>query len=80
MLGDLPHIPFPAKIRIAVLPAIDLRELFGDEPDWDEAYGYVTSVMQVALSKLAAKTVARWWADGRRHQVGAGPSPGRSRW
>jgi 1-acyl-sn-glycerol-3-phosphate acyltransferase len=58
MLGDLPHIPFPAKIRIQVLPAIDLREQFGDEPDWDEAYGYVTSVMQVALSKLAAKTIA----------------------
>ncbi len=57
MLGDIPHIPFPAKIRIQVLPPIDLRELFGDEPDWDEAYGYVTSVMQVALSKLAAKAV-----------------------
>ena len=55
--GDLPHIPFPAKIRIQVLPPIDLHELFGDDPDWDEAYGYVTSVMQVALSSLAAKTV-----------------------
>ena len=30
--GDLPHIPFPAKIRIQVLPAIDLREMFGDDP------------------------------------------------
>ncbi|HTM83460.1 MAG TPA: lysophospholipid acyltransferase family protein, partial [Mycobacterium sp.] len=55
--GDLPHIPFPAKIRIQVLPAIDLRERFGDQPDWDEAYGYVASIMQVALSGLAAKTV-----------------------
>ena len=55
--GDLPHIPFPAKIRIQVLPAIDLRERFGDEPDWDKAYGYVASTMQVALSGLAAKTV-----------------------
>lgn len=55
--GDLPHIPFPAKMRIQVLPPIDLRELFGDDPDWDQAYGYVTSVMQVALSGLAAKTV-----------------------
>lgn len=55
--GDLPHIPFPAKIRIEVLPPIDLRELCGDDPDWDHAYGYVTSVMQVALSGLAAKTV-----------------------
>ena len=55
--GDLPHIPFPAKIRIQVLPPIDLHELLGDDPDWDRAYGYVTSVMQVALSDLAAKTV-----------------------
>lgn len=55
--GDLPHIPFPAKIRIQVLPPIDLHELFGDDPDWNQAYGYVTSVMQVALSALAAKTV-----------------------
>jgi 1-acyl-sn-glycerol-3-phosphate acyltransferase len=55
--GDLPHIPFPAKIRIEVLPPIDLRELFGDDPDFDHAYDYVTSVMQVALSGLAAKTV-----------------------
>lgn len=55
--GDLPHIPFPAKIRIKVLPPVDLREMFGDEPDFDEAYGYVTSLMQVALSGLAAKTI-----------------------
>jgi 1-acyl-sn-glycerol-3-phosphate acyltransferase len=55
--GGLPNIPFPAKIRIQVLPPIDLRELFGDEPDWNQAYDYVTSVMQVALSNLAAKQV-----------------------
>ena len=55
--GDLPHIPFPAKIRMQVLPPIDLWELFGDDPDWDQAYGYVTSMMQVALSGLASKTV-----------------------
>jgi 1-acyl-sn-glycerol-3-phosphate acyltransferase len=57
MLGDLPHIPVPAKIRMQVLPPIDVREMFGDDPDWDQAYGYVTSLMQVALSDLAAKTV-----------------------
>ena len=57
MLVDLPHLPIPAKIRMQVLPPIDLWELFGDNPDWDQAYGYVTSVMQVALSSLAAKTV-----------------------
>ncbi|MGB3697641.1 MAG: lysophospholipid acyltransferase family protein [Gordonia sp. (in: high G+C Gram-positive bacteria)] len=55
--ADLPHVPLPAKIRIQVLPPIDLHERYGDEPDWDDAYRYVTSVMQVALSKLAAKSV-----------------------
>ncbi|MGN6162521.1 MAG: lysophospholipid acyltransferase family protein [Marmoricola sp.] len=55
--GDLPHLNLPTKIRIQVLPPIDLRERFGDDPDWDEAYDYVTSVMQVGLSKLAAKSV-----------------------
>lgn len=55
--GGLPHVPAPAKIRIRVLPPIDLRQRFGDDPDWDEAYDYVTSVMQVALSNLAAKSV-----------------------
>ncbi len=55
--GDLPHIPLPAKIRIQVMEAIDLHERFGEDPDWDEAYAYVTSVMQTGLSRLAAKTV-----------------------
>ncbi len=55
--ADLPHVPLPAKIRIRVLEPIDLRERFGASPDWDEAYGYVTSVMQVALSRLATETV-----------------------
>jgi hypothetical protein len=40
-----------------VLEPVDLRERFGDEPDWDRAYDYVTSVMQVGLSKLASKTI-----------------------
>jgi 1-acyl-sn-glycerol-3-phosphate acyltransferase len=53
----LPHFPFPAKIRIQVLEPIDLHARFGDEPDWDHAFDYVTSVMQVGLSKLASKTV-----------------------
>lgn len=55
--GDLPHVPLPAKIRIQVLPPIDLHEQFGEDPDWDQAYDYVTSVMQVGLSNLAAKSV-----------------------
>ncbi len=54
--GGLPHLPLPAKIRMQVLPPIDLQERYGDEPDWDDAYDYVTSTMQVALSSLAART------------------------
>jgi 1-acyl-sn-glycerol-3-phosphate acyltransferase len=53
----LPHLPLPAKIRMQVLEPIDLRARFGDEPDWDAASDYVTSVMQVGLSKLASQTV-----------------------
>lgn len=55
--GGLPHIPLPAKIRMQVLDPIDLEERFGPDPDWDQAYDYVTSVMQVGLSTLAARTV-----------------------
>ena len=55
-VGDfLGHIPLPAKITIEVLPAIELREQFGDEPDIDEVYDYVTRVMQETLDTLAAE-------------------------
>jgi 1-acyl-sn-glycerol-3-phosphate acyltransferase len=53
--ADLPHVPLPAKIRIQVLEPVDLQERFGDEPDWDAAYDYVTSLMQAGLSTLATK-------------------------
>src|SRR5687768_4393962 len=42
-VGDfLPRIPLPAKMTTDVLPAIHLREQFGDEPDIDEVYEHVT--------------------------------------
>ena len=47
----------PAKIRIQVMEPVDLQERFGDDPDWDEAYDYVTSLMQAGLSTLASKTI-----------------------
>ena len=51
---DLPgRLPLPAKISIRVLPPIDLRERFGEEPDPDDVYEHVTSVMQDALDTLA---------------------------
>jgi 1-acyl-sn-glycerol-3-phosphate acyltransferase len=55
-VGDfLGHIPLPAKITIEVLPAIDLREEFGPEPDLDEVYRHVVRIMQDALDGLAAE-------------------------
>jgi 1-acyl-sn-glycerol-3-phosphate acyltransferase len=55
-VGDfLPRIPLPAKMTSDVLPAIHLREEFGDEPDVDEVYDHVTSQMQAALDGLAAE-------------------------
>jgi len=58
-VGDfLSHVPLPAKLTIEVLPAIDLVERFGPEPDVDEVYEHVTTAMQDALDGLAAER--RW--------------------
>jgi hypothetical protein len=58
-VGDLlGHLPLPAKVTIEVLPAIDLREQFGADPDIDQVYEHVTRVMQEALDGLAAER--RW--------------------
>jgi 1-acyl-sn-glycerol-3-phosphate acyltransferase len=51
----LGHVPLPAKITIEALPAIDLRERFGPEPDVDEVYDHVTRTMQETLDALAAE-------------------------
>jgi 1-acyl-sn-glycerol-3-phosphate acyltransferase len=53
-IGDMAgHVPLPAKISVRVLPPIDLRERFGDDPDVHEVYEHVTGVMQDALDALA---------------------------
>ncbi|MGE5282166.1 MAG: 1-acyl-sn-glycerol-3-phosphate acyltransferase [Chloroflexota bacterium] len=55
-VGDFAgHIPLPAKITIEVLPPIDVEREFGPDPDVDEVYDHVTSVMQEALDGLAAE-------------------------
>jgi 1-acyl-sn-glycerol-3-phosphate acyltransferase len=55
-VGDfLGHIPLPAKITTEVLPPIDLREQFGDDPDPEQVYDDVTRVMQETLDSLAAE-------------------------
>jgi 1-acyl-sn-glycerol-3-phosphate acyltransferase len=55
-VGDLlGHIPLPAKITVEVLAPIDVRAQFGDDPDVDEVYAHVTSLMQETLETLAAE-------------------------
>jgi 1-acyl-sn-glycerol-3-phosphate acyltransferase len=56
-IGDfLGHLPLPAKIRVEVLQPIDVAEAFGD--DDDEAYAYITDLMQETLTALSAEDVA----------------------
>jgi 1-acyl-sn-glycerol-3-phosphate acyltransferase len=51
---DFPgRIPLPAKIRVRVMPPIDLRKQLGRSPDVDEGYRIVTSRMQRTLTRLA---------------------------
>ena len=55
-VGDLlGHIPLPAKLTVEVLAPIDIRAQFGDEPDVDEVYDHVTTLMQETLETLAAE-------------------------
>jgi 1-acyl-sn-glycerol-3-phosphate acyltransferase len=55
-VGDLlGHIPLPAKLTVEVLPPIDVRERFGEQPDVDEVYDHVTTLMQETLDVLAAE-------------------------
>ena len=51
----LTHIPLPAKITIEVLPPINLREQFGEQPDVDAIYDHVVTTMQETLSRLASE-------------------------
>jgi 1-acyl-sn-glycerol-3-phosphate acyltransferase len=52
-VGDmLGHLPLPAKLQIRALPAIDLKEQFGRDPDIDEVNEYVLAKMQATLDSL----------------------------
>jgi 1-acyl-sn-glycerol-3-phosphate acyltransferase len=56
---DLPtRVPLPAKIKVEVLPPIDLRERFGPDPDPDDVYIEVTDEMQASLSGLSDERTA----------------------
>ncbi len=55
-VGDmLGHVPLPAKITVETLPAIHLREEFGEDPDVDEVYDHIVQLMQDTLEALAAE-------------------------
>jgi 1-acyl-sn-glycerol-3-phosphate acyltransferase len=55
-VGDmLGHIPLPAKITVEALPAINLREEFGPDPDLDEVYDHVIRLMQETLDALTSE-------------------------
>ena len=53
---DLPgRIPLPSQITIQVLPPLDVREIFGQDPDAEDVSGAITALMQDALDELAAE-------------------------
>ena len=67
---DLPvRIPLPASVTIQVLPKLDLRERFGDEPDEEKIYEAITAEMQATLDELAKErdlpVVGRVWSEPR---------------
>ena len=45
--------PLPAKIRVRVMPPIDLRKKLGRDPDVEEGYKLVTTRMQRTLTRMA---------------------------
>ncbi|WP_375483440.1 lysophospholipid acyltransferase family protein [uncultured Mycobacterium sp.] len=50
-----PNLPLPTKITAEILEPINIVEEFGEEPDVAEVDKHVRSVMQKALTRLAAK-------------------------
>jgi hypothetical protein len=52
MLG---HWPLPAKLTVEAMEPIDLRERYGRNPEVDQVYDEVTTMMQVKLDELSAE-------------------------
>jgi 1-acyl-sn-glycerol-3-phosphate acyltransferase len=51
---DFPgRMPLPAKIRVRVMPRIDLRKTLGRNPDVEEGYKIVTTRMQRTLTRMS---------------------------
>jgi 1-acyl-sn-glycerol-3-phosphate acyltransferase len=55
-VGDfLSHFPLPAKLTVEVLPPIDVRGEFGEDPDPREVAAHIERLMQDTLDALAAE-------------------------
>jgi len=53
---DFPgRIPLPAKIRVRVMPAIDLAKTLGPQPDIEKGYRLVKGRMQRTLTRMATE-------------------------
>jgi 1-acyl-sn-glycerol-3-phosphate acyltransferase len=52
MPGVIGHLPLPAKITIQVMPPIDLKERFGEDPDVEEVNQELLASMQDVLTAL----------------------------
>jgi 1-acyl-sn-glycerol-3-phosphate acyltransferase len=53
---DLPgRIPLPSQITIQVLPPLEIREIFGPDPDAEDVSEAITALMQDALDELTAE-------------------------
>ncbi len=53
--GRLAQLPLPAKVTVQVLPAIDVRERFGPDPDPAVVAEHVTATMREMLDELARR-------------------------
>jgi 1-acyl-sn-glycerol-3-phosphate acyltransferase len=53
MPGVIGHLPLPAKITVQVLPKVDLRERYGEDPDVQEINRDLLAGMQDVLTSLA---------------------------
>lgn len=53
---DFPgRIPLPAKIRVRVMPPIDLAKTLGPQPDIETGYRLVKGRMQRTLTRMATE-------------------------
>lgn len=55
MIGGLPHLPLPAKISMRLLPPIDVRAVYGKDPDFEQVYADISRTMQDVLTEMQSQ-------------------------